>query len=878
MIIKLMLSNLKSRWVRTLLTVLAIGFSVGLVVAMTSGFASVQSAAGVYLDRFMGAVDAEIVRTHDPGKGIDESVIQQLRDDPRVARVIPRLNSDAPFTSSFGLSDTIPARVTLVGVERQTDPLLDWMKMNRGRWFAPNEAGAVIDQGMHEKSGLDVGERIKISGPNGTLDLPITGIVHRPGLFVNVIQTIYVPLSLAQRFVYGPTDNKKVSVIRIQFVPGINTGAWFSEWNDRLSGIDPLLKLKSTRQTRAQIDANFRSLRLLGGLGGAVAMLSATFIMFSTLSMGVTERQRILAILRSIGMSRGQVIRFVLGEGLCLGVLGTIVGVSLGFGLACGVVYLLRSIAVLPVVLDGWGVLLGGGGALLASMVAGLIPAWQASRVDPLEAMSPLAKPRHEVFPIRATLTGLLLVLIDPLILFFPFSHPFEREIRFYGHFSIGLPALMIGFFLLAPALVYGLTQTLGRGLAGMLVVPFAVVRQQVSGGIWRSAGTCAALMVGLAVLVVMQTQGNSSLNSWKLPTRFPDIFIYTRSFSGLSPQAQAQIRSSPLLVEQDVMPIGTFSPDVGPGIMGLLGTRLPGATMFVAVEPDKAFRLMELDFREGNAQEATRLLQSGRHVVVTEEFRRLRNLGVGDKLTLKSRLYGPIDYTIAGVVWSPGIDVMVNSFDLSQQFEQQSAACVFGSLEDARKDFGVDHVYLMCANFRQSGVDKQLLMEQLRKSVQDQGIQVADVRQLKDTIQKGLRQLLNILSTIAWGAIAIAGLGVINTIVASIRSRSWQFGVLRSIGLTRTGLVRIVLCEAVLLGVIGAGLGLACGMILTLNGRRLLELTIGHHPPLDIPWAIVGVGMSVVIGVSLLASIIPAIQVGRAEPLRLLHLGRSSI
>ncbi|GIW75005.1 MAG: ABC transporter [Phycisphaerae bacterium] len=877
MIIKLMLSNLKSRWVRTLLTVLAIGFSVGLVVAMTSGFASIRSAAGVYMDRFMGAVDAEIVRTHDPGKGIDESVIRQLRADPRVARVIPRLATDVPVNLNSQANDTIPARVTLVGVERETDSLLDWMKMNRGRWFTPDEASAVIDQGMHEKSGLNVGERIKVSGPNGTLDLPITGIVHRPGLFVNVIQTIYVPLSEAQRFVYGPTDNQKVSVIRIQFVPEINTDAWFSEWNDRLSGIDPLLKLKSTRQTRAQIDANFRSLRLLGGLGGAVAMLSATFIMFSTLSMGVTERQRILAMLRAIGMTRGQVIRFVLGEGLCLGILGTILGISVGFGLACGVIYLLRPIAVLPVVLDGWGVLLGAGEALLASVVAGLIPAWQASRVDPLEAMSPLAKLRSEGFPVRATLAGLLLVLLDPLILFFPFSHPLEREIRFYGHFTIGLPTLMIGFFLLAPALVYGLTQTLGRGLARMFAVPFAVVRQQVSGGIWRSAGTCAALMVGLAVLVVMQTQGNSSLNSWKLPTRFPDIFIYTRSFSGLSPQAQTQIRSSPLLVEQDVMSIGTFSPEVGPGIMGLLGTRLPGATMFVAVEPDKAFRLMELDFREGNAQEATRLLQSGRHVVVTEEFRRLRNLGVGDKLTLKSRLYGPIEYTIAGVVWSPGIDVMVNSFDFSQQFEQQSAACVFGSLEDAKNDFGVDHVYLMCANFRKSGVDKQLLMQQLRESVQDPSIQVADVRHLKDAIQRGLRRLLDIASTIAWGAIAVAGLGVINTIVASIRTRSWQFGVLRSIGLTRTGLIRIILCEAVLLGTIGAGLGVVCGMTLTLNGRRLLDLTIGHHPPLDIPWTIVGIGTSVVIGISLFASIIPAIQAGRTEPLHLLRMGRTS-
>ena len=62
----------------------------------------------------------------------------------------------------------------------------------------------------------------------------------------------------------------------------------------------------------------------------------------------------------------------------------------------------------------------------------------------------------------------------------------------------------MVGFFLLAPAMVWTLSHTAGRVLAGVFRVPYAVVRQQISGGMWRSAGTCAALMVGLAVLIVI--------------------------------------------------------------------------------------------------------------------------------------------------------------------------------------------------------------------------------------------------------------------------------------------------------------------------------------------------------------------------------------
>ena len=48
---------------------------------------------------------------------------------------------------------------------------------------------------------------------------------------------------------------------------------------------------------------------------------------------------------------------------------------------------------------------------------------------------------------------------------------------------------------------------------------------------------------------------------------------------------------------------------------------------MFVGVDPDKAFKLMELDFREGNAVDADRQLKMGRHVLVTAEFKQLKGL-----------------------------------------------------------------------------------------------------------------------------------------------------------------------------------------------------------------------------------------------------------
>src|SRR5205814_817224 len=139
----------------------------------------------------------------------------------------------------------------------------------------------------------------------------------------------------------------------------------------------------------------------------------------------------------------------------------------------------------------------------------------------------------------------------------------------------------------------------------------------------------------------------------------------------------------------------------------------IPNATMFFGIDPNKAFDMIELDFRDGTKESAREMLKQGRHLIVTEEFHKLKGLKVGDKVPLKTARHGVVDYTIAGVVWSPGIDVMVGVFDMGKQFEQRTVSSVFGSLDDAREDFGVDGAYVFAAN-----LDYNISKEQVLKDV----------------------------------------------------------------------------------------------------------------------------------------------------------------
>jgi putative ABC transport system permease protein len=93
----------------------------------------------------------------------------------------------------------------------------------------------------------------------------------------------------------------------------------------------------------------------------------------------------------------------------------------------------------------------------------------------------------------------------------------------------------------------------------------------------------------------------------------------------------------------------------------------------------------------------------------------------------------------------------------------------------------------------------------------------------------------------------------------------------------TRGQLLRLVLAEAFLIGLVGCGLGLAAGFEMAVDANRLSAVVTGYKPDMFIPWPIIWVGVGIVMLISLLASLWPAVSVARSEPLSLLQAGRAS-
>jgi putative ABC transport system permease protein len=127
---------------------------------------------------------------------------------------------------------------------------------------------------------------------------------------------------------------------------------------------------------------------------------------------------------------------------------------------------------------------------------------------------------------------------------------------------------------------------------------------------------------------------------------------------------------------------------------------------------------------------------------------------------------------------------------------------------------------------------------------------------------------------------LAVASLGVVNTVLSSVRARRWDMGVLRAIGTTRFGLIRMILAEAILVGTVACLLSLGFGVMAGYCGTgitRYVNIRGGMVTPLILPWAKLAVGFGVTLALCTLAAIWPAVSAGRTEPLSLLQAGRAA-
>ena len=159
------------------------------------------------------------------------------------------------------------------------------------------------------------------------IEVKIVGIASKPEELLMELPTIHTPLAFAQRW---NRSEGKLSRIDIDLAQDVDAAAFVEEVKTWPEAKTPPLSFKTGEIQQEKTDRGLSAVEALLILGASISAISAMFIVFSTLSMGVSERSRTLAMMRAIGASKSQVATLVIGEGLLLTIAGLIIGIALG--------------------------------------------------------------------------------------------------------------------------------------------------------------------------------------------------------------------------------------------------------------------------------------------------------------------------------------------------------------------------------------------------------------------------------------------------------------------------------------------------------------------------------------------------------------------
>jgi putative ABC transport system permease protein len=117
---------------------------------------------------------------------------------------------------------------------------------------------------------------------------------------------------------------------------------------------------------------------------GSISLLVGAVGIVTIMTIAVAERTHEIGLMIALGSRRQTILWLFLGEAVVLAVLGSLLGVAIGFGLAQGI---RMAVPALPVVTPVLYVFLAVASSAVIGLVAGVMPARRAARLDPVEAL-----------------------------------------------------------------------------------------------------------------------------------------------------------------------------------------------------------------------------------------------------------------------------------------------------------------------------------------------------------------------------------------------------------------------------------------------------------------------------------------------------------
>lgn len=187
------------------------------------------------------------------------------------------------------------------------------------------------------------------------------------------------------------------------------------------------------------------------------------------------------------------------------------------------------------------------------------------------------------------------------------------------------------------------------------------------------------------------------------------------------------------------------------------------------------------------------------------------------------------------------------------------------------RKDFFRDDRFPLESRWRR--YREELVLREIRERLEVPRANSGTVRELKDDIDRQLTDMTRLMTAVPGVALLVAAIGVANLMNANVTARAKQIAILRAVGATRGLILRMVIGEAVVLGLLGSGLGMALGLHLANTITHLVERMWGFAIAVQMPWSFLIVAIVLTVGLCIVAGVVPARHASRTNIVDALHV-----
>jgi putative ABC transport system permease protein len=570
-----------------------------------------------------------------------------------------------------------------------------------------------------------------------------------------------------------------------------------------------------------------------------VALFTGTFLVFSTQVLSVIRRRQQFALLRVLGFTRQQLLRQIIIEGGILGVMGSLLGLGLGYAVAAMAIRIFGGDlgtnffpGIRPdIYFDPWDALLFFGVGLGVTLLGSFMPAMEAVRARPALALRSgsedmaMAKWSSPWFAVICLSVAVLFTQLPPIY-----------ELPVFGYLAIAL--LLIGGIALMPRFAAWVFAALSNRLQhDRIGAVFTLVLARLANAPNQAAIALGGILASFSLMVamaIMVTSFRVSIDGWLERVLPADLYVRAAAIGDqgdFQPDAQKAIAELPGFDRVDFSRTQQLS----------LNTSRPEITLFARpvdkTDPRNTLPLTDDVIAPGS------LPENVMSVWVSEAMVDLYGYRVGERVTLPVGATSS-EFLVAGV-WR----------DYGRQF-----GAIQIQLADYRRltgDLSVNTVAL----WLQTGTTPDTAIASLRQLPFGAALEISRSSELRALSLEIFDRSFAVTYLLEMVAVVIGLLGVAASFSAQTLARAKEFGMLRHIGVMRRQILAMLAAEGGLLTVLGVVLGFLLGWGISLILVFIVNPQSFHWTmQLHLPWG----WLTMIAAIMLVSAALTALLAGR--------------